>query len=156
MDIEAARAELIRALNAPGDGEQAAPRFRAARQVLIDRGADALSVPRKDVHSLEHILGLAAGATLTPALRSFAVLLVHAMGTEGLMPIRGDNERLTRLFLERALLNPLRRANYPFDGAPYDKRQALARLHRTIDEHLRPPEPTIPLWLHGARPPDEV
>ena len=52
--------------------------------------------------------------------------------------------------LERALLNPLRRAGYPFDAAPYDKRQALARLHATIDEHLRPFEPSIPRWLHGG------
>jgi hypothetical protein len=156
VDIEAAHAELILALSPPGHSIQAAPRFRAARQILIDRGAEALSLPRAGAHSLEDILGLAAGATPTRALRNFAVLLVHALGIEGLMPIRGDAERLTRLFLERTLLNPLRRANYPFDGAPYDKRQVLSRLHRTIDEQLHPPEPSIPTWLHGARPPDET
>jgi hypothetical protein len=155
VDIEAARTELIRALNPTGRSVEVNPGFRAARQVLIDRGAEALSPPRAGAQSLEEILGLAAGAAPTPALRNFAVLLVHALGIEGLMPIRGDAERLTRLFLERALLNPLRRANYPFEGAPYDKRQVLSRLHRTIDEHLRPPEPSIPTWLHGTRPPDE-
>jgi len=32
-------------------------------------------------------------------------------------------------------------AGYPFDGSAYDKRPALARLHVTIQEHLRRREP---------------
>jgi hypothetical protein len=156
MDVDAARAELRRALNAARPDDRTGLGFRAARQVLIDHGADALSLPRASGRSLDDIIGFAAAAALTPASRDFAVLLVHAIAVDGLMPGRGEAERLTRLFLERALLNPLRRAGYPFDGSPYDKRQALARLHATIDEHLSPPEPSIPRWIHGVGPADEA
>lgn len=57
-----------------------------------------------------------------------------------------------RSFLERVSLNPLRRAGYPFDGSPYVRRRALARSNATIDEHLRPFEPSIPRWVHRTRP----
>lgn len=156
MDVEAARAELIRALKAAEHDGRGGTRFRGAHRVLSDHGAAALSLPRVSGRSLDDILGLAAEAAPTRALRNFAVLLVHAIGVEGLMPARGEAERLTRSFLERVLINPLRRASYPFDGSQYDKHRALARLHTTIDEHLRPLEPSIPRWIHGLGPADDA
>jgi hypothetical protein len=149
MDIEAARAELTGALDGTAHGEL---RFRAAREVLINRGIEALEILPRPGISLDEIVRVGAGVPPTDARRAFAVLLVHAIGIEGLLPTRGETEGHIRSFLERALLNPLRRAGYPFDGAPYDKRRALAGLHATIDEHLRPLEPTIPRWIHGVGP----
>jgi hypothetical protein len=149
MDIEAARAELTGALDVTAQGEK---RFRAAREVLIRRGIEALQIPPRPGISLDEIVAVAAGTPPTAARRALAVLLVYAIGIEGLLPPRGETERHIRSFLEQALLNPLRRARYPFDGSPYDKRQALAGLHATIDEHLRPLEPTIPRWIHGVGP----
>lgn len=148
MDLEAARAELSRAAAtaAPSTGM----RFRAAHDVLAARGVEALGITGAGL-ALDEIVRIAIEAPPTEARRAFAVLLVHALGLPGLLPTRGRTADDVRLFLERALLNPLRRAGYPFGGTPHDKRQALARLHATIDEHLRPPEPSIPLWLHGLR-----
>ena len=156
MDVEAARDELIRALNADASADRGSTRFRAARDVLIDRGTQALDLTESPGRSLDTIVEIASTATMTPSLRAFAVLLVHALGTDGLLPSRGKAEDQLRSFLERALLNPLRRADYPFDGSAYDKRQALARLHATIQEHLRPPEPSIPRWIHGLDPSDQA
>lgn len=149
MDIDAFRSELFGALEATVPAER---RLRAARERLIKRGIVALQVPPRPGIGLDEVIRAAIGATPTEARREFAVLLVYAFGIDGLLPTRGETERLIRSFLEQALLNPLRRANYPFDGSPYDKRQALAGLHATIDEHLRPPEPSIPRWLHGVGP----
>ena len=101
--------------------------------------------------TLAEVLRAAVDAPPSEAGRTFAVLLVHALAIPELLPTRGQGAKDIQTFLERALLNPLRRAGYPFGGTAYDKRQALARLHATIDEHLRPPEPSIPLWLHGLR-----
>lgn len=154
MDLEAAHAELTQALAAEVTSDRASSRLSAARQVLIARGAEALDLPGSSGGTLDEILGLAAKAAASQATRNFAVLLVHAISVEGLMPARGETERQTRLVLERALLNPLRRAGYPFDGSPYDKRQFLIRLHLTIEEHLRPLEPSIPAWIHGLKPVD--
>jgi hypothetical protein len=66
------------------------------------------------------------------------------------VPLRGETGQLIQSFLELALLNPLRRAGYPFDGSAYDKRQVLAGLHATIEEHLRPLEASFPWWLQGG------
>jgi hypothetical protein len=52
-------------------------------------------------------------------------------------------------FMESALLNPLRRAGYPFAASTYDRLRFLERLHTSIEEHLRPLEPTFPPWLSG-------
>jgi hypothetical protein len=144
MDIEAARDELAQA--AARD-----PRLRAAHDLLIARGAEALQIPPHPGLTLDEIVRIAIDAPSTDARRAFAILLVHALGIPGLLPASGRVASDIRTFLERALLNPLRRAGYPFDGSSYDKRQVLARLHATIDEHLCPPEPSIPLWLHGLR-----
>jgi hypothetical protein len=153
MDIETARTELIQAL------ASAAPtgsRFRAARDVLIARGSQvpgiarhprlALDEPRLD---LEEIVRLASATPPSEPRRVFAVLLVHALGIPGLLPSRGRFAADAQSFLEHALLNPLRRAGYPFAGSVYDKRQFLEDLHATIDEHLRPLEPSILRWIHG-------
>jgi hypothetical protein len=147
MDTEAIRAELIGAGDATAPTEQ---RVRDTRELLIKRCIEALQMPTRSGIALDDILRIAIGRPPTEARREYAVMLVYAIGIEGVLPIRGEAERLIRSFLEQALLNPLRRAGYPFDGTAYDKRQALAGLHATIDEHLRPLEPTMPRWLHGS------
>ena len=148
MDTDALRVQLNGALEATTSGDQ---RIRAARELLITCGIEAFQIAPRSGIAVDEIVRTAIGAPATEARREFAVLLVYALGIRGLLPARGETERLIRSFLEQALLNPLRRAGYQFDGAPYDKRRVLAGLHATIDEHLRPPEPSIPLWLHGAR-----
>jgi hypothetical protein len=147
MDTEALHTQWNEALDAATSADQ---RTRAARELLINRGIGLFKIAPRPGIALDEILRIAIGAPSTEARREFAVLLVYALAIEGLLPTRGETERLIRSFLEQALLNPLRRAGYPFDGSPYDKRQALAGLHATIDEYLRPPEPSIPLWLHGV------
>jgi hypothetical protein len=147
MDTEALRAQLNGALDAAMSGDQ---RTRAARELLINRGIGLFEIAPRPGIALDEILRTAIGAPPTEARREFAVLLVNALGIEGLLPTRGETERHIRSFLELALLNPLRGAGYPFDGSPYDKRPVVASLHSTIDEYLRPPEPSIPLWLHGV------
>jgi hypothetical protein len=154
MDIRSARHDLAKALIAAPDSGNTV-RFRAAREILIEHGAAAVALSPAIGRSLEDIVALASRAPVTPPLRVFAVLLVTALATDGLLPSRGEAENRLRLLLERVLLNPLRRAGYPFDGTNYEKRQALTRLHKTIDEHLRPPEPSIPRWIHGIGPADE-
>jgi hypothetical protein len=148
MDIEAARTEIARALGAGQTG------FRAAKAMLVERGVEALSIPPSHALSLGDIVKTATKAAPTDARRDFAVLLVHALGVDGLLPAHGETERAIHAFLESALLNPLRRAGYPLAGTRYEKRQMLARLHATISEHLRPFEPTIPGWIHGVGPRD--
>jgi hypothetical protein len=118
--------------------------------VLVDRGIEALGITPRPGLSFGDFVRIAIDAPATETRRAYAVLLVHALGVPGLLPARGQAASDTQSLLERALLNPLRRAGYPFDGTPYDKRQALGRLHLTIDEHLRPPEPSIPRWIHGV------
>jgi hypothetical protein len=149
MDIEAIRAELI---GAPGSELPEGQRMRAARERLIKHGLEAFEIAPSPGIALHEIIRVAIGAPPNEARRKFAVILVCALGIGGLLPMRGESERLIRSFLEQALLNPLRRAGYPFAGSAYDKRQALAGLHAMIDEHLRPPEPSIPRWLHGLGP----
>jgi hypothetical protein len=148
MDLDKARADLAQASGAGKD-------FNTARAVLIDSGTQAFGLPGSGARSLADIIRIAAEAPPSRARRNFAALLVHALGVEGLLPHRGDAAEALRSFVERALINALRRAGYPFDGSAYDKRRFLAGLHATIDEHLRPLEPTMPRWLQGIVPPDE-
>jgi hypothetical protein len=148
VDLDKARTDLARA-------SAAGTNLNAARAVLIDFGTEAFGLPRSGARSLADIVRIAADAPPSRTRRAFAVLLVQALGIEGLLPNRGDAADATRSFIERALLNALRRAGYPFDGSTYDKRRFLAGLHATIDEHLRPLEPTMPRWLQGIVPPDE-
>jgi hypothetical protein len=147
MDIEAIRAELADALDHTAPAEH---RVRAARNLLIKRGIEAFHVQPRPGIGLDEVLRIASGAPASEARREFAVLLVFAIGIDGMLPTRGETERHIRSFLEQALLNPLRRANYPFGGSPYDKRHVLAGLHATIEEHLRPLELTMPSWIHGG------
>jgi hypothetical protein len=148
MDPEEARIALTRALEADGP---AAARIGAARDVLLQHGTQVFDLAPNLALKLEDVVR-AADQRSGEACRSFAVLLVLAVAFPGVVPLRGDAGALIRRFLERALLNPLRRAGYRFDASPYDKNQALARLHATIDEHLRPLEPSIPRWIHGVGP----
>ncbi len=152
MDIDAARDALLAALTSAASG---APNFRDARVILIERGIDALRIPPHPGLTLDAVIKAADQAPATEARRAFAVLLVHAIGVAGLLPARGPTAAAVQSFLERALLNPLRRAGYPFEGSPYEKRQALMRLHLTIDEHLQPLQPSIPRWIHGIGKPDQ-
>jgi hypothetical protein len=149
MDIEAIRAQLSGTLGLAAPADQ---RVRIARDWLIKHGIETLQIPPRPGIALDEIFRVAIGAPATEARREFAVFLVLALGMDGLLPIRGETERLIQSFLELALLNPLRRAGYPFNGTAYDKRQALAGLHTSIDEHLRPLEPSIPRWMHGVGP----
>lgn len=144
MNLEAARAALART----------GTDLNAARTVLIDFGTESVG-PGSGARSLADLIRIAANAPPSRARRDFAVLLVHALGVDGLLSNRGEAADALRSFIERALLNALRRAGYPFDGTAYDKRHALAGLHATIEEHLRPLEPSIPRWLHGVVRPDE-
>jgi hypothetical protein len=150
MDVEAARAEMVRAFNSPAHGA------RAALTVLINHGIEVLAIMPSDPVSLDEIVRIATDAPPGDGRRGFAVLLVHALGIKGMLPTRGETERHIHSFLERALLNPLRRAGYPFNASSYEKRQSLAALHATIDEHLRPLEPSLPRWLQGVGSQDEA
>lgn len=151
MDIDAARAALLAALTSTASGE---PNFRDARAVLIERGIEALRIPTRPGLTLDEIIRTADQAPATDARRAFAVLLVYSLGVPGLLPARGPTAAAVQSFLERVLLNPLRRAGYPFEGTSYEKRQALGRLHLTINEHLQPLQPSIPHWIHEIGKPD--
>jgi hypothetical protein len=150
-DLEQLRAGLRRMAAAEsGDGLQ------AARLWLLQRGTDALGADRGDDHaatlSLPELLARAAAAPRSPARRSFAVLIVDALTIPHLLPGALAQPRLDRAIcalLENALPDVLLRARYPFAGDLDAKRQALAKLAATLDEHLHPPEPTFPPWLTG-------
>jgi hypothetical protein len=130
VDHEAARDELTRAVEAAADRGS---RSRAGLRVLIARGAEIQGIGTEGIETggtgaprlgsaLDAILRAATAAPQSDARRAFAVLLVHALGVPELLPPRGETARLIQVFLESALLNPLRRAGYPFDGSAYDKR----------------------------------
>jgi hypothetical protein len=149
MDLEAARVELTRTARDATQGGEAKHRILSVQAVITRYGTEQLRLPQSPGLSFSDILRVAMEMPPGDARRDFALLLVHAVGTVESALARGETERLLQSFLERALLNPLRRAGYPFNGTAYDKRQALMALHTTIDEHLRPLEPTIPRWIHG-------
>jgi hypothetical protein len=152
MDLDMARAELELALRSPGADDDS--RQRAARTVLIAHGS-GFCPDASGLRTLEEVIQAAAASPRSKARTDFAVLLVHAFANAGVLPARGAAEAAIRSFLESTLRNALRRAGYPFDATPYDRRQALARLHMTIGEHLRPLEPTFPGWIRGDALPDE-
>jgi len=156
VDLDAARADLARVSRAAAPGGRAGANLSAARAILIDFGSEAFGLAPSAARSLDDLLRVAANAPPSRPRRDFAVLLVQALGVESLLPHRGAAADAPRSFIESALLNALRRAGYPFDGSSYDKRRALAGLHATIDEHLRPLEPSFPRWLQGTVPPDEA
>ena len=151
MNLENARSDLVQALD-----EHAEPiaenRIRAARHILTMRGAEALGAECPTGRQLHDIIKIAAGATATPARRAFAILLVHALGVDGLVASRSHRGALDRdicAFVESALPTVLQRSGYPFGGETYEKRRSLDRLHAIIEELLRPLEPTFPPNVQG-------
>ncbi|HEY3846771.1 MAG TPA: hypothetical protein VGL95_06630 [Acetobacteraceae bacterium] len=151
-----ARLDLARAMEATSATPHAPDRFRVARQLLITRGAEALHINPVAAPGIADIFGRAASAAASPARRAFAVLIVVALAEPGLLSVRSSQARLDRdvhALLESALPDVLRRSGYPFAGDFDAKRQSLARLHASIDEYLRPLEPTFPAWLSGLPPP---
>jgi hypothetical protein len=152
MDLTQARLDLARALEAGTAAPQAADCFRAARQCLVTSGAAVLDIDPATAPGLADIVERAACAKASPGRRVFAVLLVDALAVPGLLSVRSSQARLdrgVRALLESALPDVLLRASYPFADDVDAKRRFLARLHASIDEHLRPLEPTIPTWLSG-------
>ena len=154
MGLDQARRELLQAIASAGSEAGADGRYRAARLVLVLRGAEALGVAAQQGMTLPDIVRNAATAPPSPDRRSFAILLVHALGVPGL--VRPNASRRSTLdrdicgFAETAIASVLVRSGYPFSGAIYDRVSFLERLHATIDEHLHPFEPTFPPWLRGV------
>jgi hypothetical protein len=153
MEQTQARQEFARLLaaagQAPGD-----ERLRAARLWLAARGAAALPPDTAASPSLAVLLRQVATAPPNPARRIFAVLVVDALASPGLLAGTAPAARLDRAvcsLLEAALADVLRRARYPFDGDFDARRRALAALPANLDECLQPWEPTFPPWLNGLR-----
>jgi hypothetical protein len=124
-------------------------RARAVQRILIEQGMAAFCIAAAPLHQ---IICRATQAPQSPERRAFAVLVVHALRIKDAVRPRGKSGQFDRdvcAFVESALLNPLRRAAYPFGGSTYDKMQFLSGLHATLDEHMKPLEPTFPPWLSG-------
>lgn len=153
MNLEQARCDLNRALIfARADHASQARHLQVARQLLIDKGAAALAMEPKAGLSIAEVIRIAITAPAGPDRRSFAVLLVDALGVDELLRVRssrGDLGRDICIFVESALHDVLRRARYPFIGSAYDKVSFLERSRSVIDQHLQPLELTFPLWLSG-------
>jgi len=149
VDVEAARHDLATALAAAEGARGRDAGLRAARQVVIERCADALGPGASASLSLAGAVRLAADAP-QPARRDCAVLMVHALSVPGLVPAAaaGDGCRLVEQGLRGALL----RCGYPFSGSIEERQRVLERLHATIGELLQPLEPTFPNWpgLHAG------
>jgi hypothetical protein len=151
MDLEQARRDLARALDAQTEpsGEK---RAQAARLVLVAAGMAALGLDAASRLSLAEVIARAVGAPQSPARRGFAVLLVCALGVDGVVAAgskRGQLDRDGCAFVETALPSVLQRAGYPFGGEAYERRRALGRLQANIDELLKPLEPTFPPRVQG-------
>jgi hypothetical protein len=140
MDLEQVRHDLARA-----------PDAGAARQVLVAAGIAALGLDEASRPALADIIRGAATAPRTEARRAFAVLLIQALGVEGVAAgsNRGGLDRDICAFVERALPGMLRRAGYPFGAETYERRRVLDRLHARLDELLEPWEPTFPPGVQG-------
>ncbi len=154
MDLSHARLDLAHALVAAAAAPRTADRFRAARQLLISSGAAALHMEPAAAPGLAEIVERAVRAPASPARRVFAVLIVDALAIPGLLSARSSQARLERnirALIESALPDVLLRAGYPFAGDLDAKQRLLTGLHASIEEHLRPLEPSIPTWL-SSRP----
>lgn len=154
MDLAQARLDLARALRTASAAPHSADRFREARQLLVTSGAEALRIDSAAAPGLAEMIGRAASAPAGPGRRAFAVLIVEALAVPGLLSVRSAQARLDRdirALVESALPDVLLRAGYPFGGDADAKYRSLGRLHASIDEHLRPFEPSIPTWLSGRR-----
>jgi hypothetical protein len=115
------------------------------------RGAECLGLERAAVGGLGGVLDRLARAVATPPRRAFAVLLVQGLAVEGLVADGPAQARDVCTLLESALPEVLRRSGYPFSGDADARRHFLAHLHETIDDCLRPLEPTFPRWLNGLQ-----
>jgi hypothetical protein len=124
----------------------------AARQFLIARGARVLQIDVAAAPNLETIIGQMARAPASAERRLFAILVVDALGVDGVLDARSSRARLERAIcalLEGALPDVLHRAGYPFDGDMDARRRVLATLQASIEAFLALPEPTFPGWLSG-------
>jgi hypothetical protein len=151
MDLQQAQCDLDRALD-----EQAEPngehRIRAARQVLVACGSEALGVEASAGRTLPDIIKLAGAAPASPARRAFAVLVVRGLAVDGLVAAKSRRAEFDRdlcAFLERSLPSVLQRFGYAFADETYLKRRSLERLHSVIDDLLQPLEPTFPPGVQG-------
>src|SRR5690348_17700170 len=79
LNLVASLHELQRALDQDAG-------LRAARRVIRDHGMTALGL--SGYSDLAAVLASAAAAHQTPQRQSFAVLIVHALGVNGLLPAR--------------------------------------------------------------------
>jgi hypothetical protein len=150
MDLEQALRDLDQALADAQRGHE--QRLQAARQVLIDAGSEILGMGASRPLSLAGIVGLMQDVPRGPDRRSFALLLVHALGVAGLVRPRSGRASFDRdlcAYLENALPSALQRSGYPFDEPTYDRIRFLEGLHAAIDLHVKPLDPTFPPWLSG-------
>ena len=162
--MEAARREFATVLAACADGPD---RLAPARRWLAARGAEAVpgaaagssgaaAVPGGVAASigLPELIRRAASAPAGPARRTFAVLILDALAVPGLLVADRSPTRLERnvcTLLEQALPHALARSGYPFGGDLDSRRRHLVLLAASIDDYLRPLEPSIPTWLSGRR-----
>lgn len=147
-----ARRELAAILGAGGMALPAADQLAAVRSWLSARAADALGDQRPAAPGLADLVGLVAAAPVSPARRTFAILILDALAVPGLVPEHGPRARLERdvcSLAERALPHILYRAGYPFGADVEVRRRHLMALAASLDEYLQPPEPSIPTWLSG-------
>lgn len=144
---------LTEAIEGAGANRPGSRGYRAARQVLLDRGWQALGItPPCGTGLLPDLLRLAAAAPASQGRRTLALLLVRALGIDGLVPVGPRSGPLADdlcRFMESALSPVLLRSGYPFRAGPYDKLCHLRALHASLDRHLEPFEPTFPPWLQG-------
>ena len=136
--------DAILAVNEPVES-----RARTVQRILIEQGRVSFAIGPASLHQ---IIRHAAQAPQSAERRAFGVLLVHALRVKDAVRPRGSAAQFDRdvcTFVESALLNPLRRAAYPFSASTYEKMQFLSDLHATLDEHMKPLEPTFPPWLSG-------
>ncbi len=156
MDLDQARLELAGILGLDCKAPPTPERLNAARQWLIARGTEALRIEPATAPALADVIRDATSAPASPPRQSFAVLIVAALPVPGLLSSRTSRARLERdvcALIETALPHVLLRAGYPF-GAELDVRQRhLVMLAASIDEYLRPLEPSIPTWLSGRTQP---
>jgi hypothetical protein len=156
MELKETRLDLARAVAAASAAAPATDRFRAARQLLIRFGAEAVGMAPASVSGIADIVAQAANAPASPSRRGFAVLIADALAAHGLLSARSAQARLDRdicALLESALPDVLLRFRYPFGTDLDTRRRALNGLPAVIDELLQLPEPTFPKWLSGLPDP---
>jgi hypothetical protein len=151
MTLEQALHDLAQSLD-----EQREPdpkrRLQAARQVLVASAVEIPGIEHPAMPSLHDVISAAANAAPSPARRTFAVLLVHALAVDGLVAARSSKNQFDRdlcAFIEKALPTVLQRSGYTFASETYEKRRSLERLHTVIDDLLKPFEPTFPPAVQG-------